>query len=124
MKAIHINPKTQTIREIEIPGFREGRGHMAAIYQTLKCERFDVVRLEGGDGIFIDDEGLLKDEPGPFFSLWGYPNPLAGHGLVLGCDQDGNSCDPVVTVQELRDWVVWLPTIQAATAYASRFEEA
>lgn len=122
MKAIHINPKTQTIREIEIPN--NGDELNPAIYAILECQLFDVVRLEGGDGIFVDDEGLLKDEPGPFFTLWGYPNPIAGHGLVLGCDEDGNSCAPVVTVQELRDWVVWLPTIQAAAAYANRFEEA
>lgn len=122
MKAIHINPKTQTIREIEIPN--NGDELNPAIYAILECQLFDVVRLEDGDGIFVDDEGLLKDEPGPFFTLWGYPNPIAGHGLVLGCDQDGNSCAPVVTAQELRDRVVWLPTIQAAAAYANRFEPA
>lgn len=123
MKAIHINPITQTIREIEIPSSSDG-GHLAAMYAVLECSLVDVVRLEDGDGIFVDDEGLLKDEPGPFFTLWGYPNPIAGHGLVLGCDEDGNSCAPVVTVQELRDRVVWLPTIQAAAAYANRFEPA
>jgi hypothetical protein len=122
MKAIHINPITQTIREIEIPN--NGDELNPAIYAILECQLFDVVRLEDGDGIFVDDEGLLKDEPGPFFTLWGYPNPIAGHGLVLGCDEDGNSCAPVVTVQEIRDRVVWLPTIQAAAAYANRFEPA
>lgn len=124
MKAIHINPKTQTIREIEIPagGFD---GHMTAIYETLECELFDVVRLESGnDGIFVDDEGLLKADPGPFFALWAGHGPLAGHGLVMGADEQGNSCSPVVTVEELESRIVWLPTIQAAAAYANRFEEA
>lgn len=123
MKAIHIDPTTKTVREIEIPDPATGE-HLSAIYAVLGCRAFDLVRLEGGDAVFVDDEGLLKDDPGPFFGLWGYPNPLAGHGLVLGADDDGNSCAPTVTVAEIEDWIVWLPTVYHAVAYSQRFEQA
>lgn len=45
------------------------------------------------DTIYVDDDGLLNHAHG-WFVLRGYPQPLAGKGLVLGTTRSGNSCSP------------------------------
>ena len=118
--ALLIDPEKQIIREVKIPS-SENPKHLQAIYAELNCSLVDIVRLDtGNDGVFVDDEGLLKTDPGPFFSFRGFPNPIAGRGLVLGADEDGNSCAPTVTSQELEEQIVWLPTIAAAVWYAAK----
>lgn len=101
----------QVVTEIEI---EEG---IEAIYAALSTtERpvdcFDVARIgDAGDGIFVDDNGLMTN-PTHFFSYrpsgavddYGHPC-LAGRGLILGCDEDGNSIAPKVTVEEVREAV-------------------
>jgi hypothetical protein len=75
----------------------------------------DVARMADGDGIFIDDEGLLTmnkdtrcfgltDEEGLVLER----QCLAGRGLVLGCDDEGETVAPKITLDELRRRVVWL----------------
>lgn len=90
----------RAVREIEI------ESGIDAIYEALSTEQnpvtcFDVCRIADGDGIFVDDEGLLK--PCDHFFIWkDYPQPLAGRGLILGCDEEGNSVAPRVTLEEAR----------------------
>lgn len=78
------------------------------IYALIDCECFDIARINAkGDGIFVDDEGLFKEEQA-FFIVKGYGNPLAGKGLVLGSDDEGNSVSPHITLDELRSRVMFV----------------
>jgi hypothetical protein len=102
MKAYLINPAEWTVTTVEHDDTT------ADIYRQVGCETFDVAHLPGGngDGIYIDDEGALKAEDNPegarWFALPGiHPWPLYGNGLVLGCDNAGDSKSPQIEREQL-----------------------
>lgn len=66
---------------------------LPSIYEALECFLFDVIRpkLHKLDAIYIDDEGLLAEEPIGAFSVKGYHGVFSGHGLVIGLDEEGAS---------------------------------
>jgi hypothetical protein len=75
VRVILINPYNQTIKEAVYGGdYRE-------IYDLIGCRTFDVVSLSDADDLYVDDEGLLKDD-NRYFS-WSGRN-FAGAGLILG----------------------------------------
>lgn len=105
MTAYLIDPANQTITQVEHSGdYRQ-------IYALIDCETFDVARLNKGDGIFIDDEGMMK--PNDLFIHEDYPNPLAGKGLVLGCNfETGESQSAQCTLEELKKKVAWAAPVR------------
>lgn len=93
MKAILIDPYEQTIKQVDYNGdFRQ-------IYDLIEVDTFDVARINNGDGIFVDDNGLYN-APTHFFEHADYPQPLAGKGLIIGCDAEGESVDCVSTLDD------------------------
>ena len=55
MRAILIDPFTETITEVEYSGdFKQ-------IYNLINCNTFTVSAISDADDLFLDDEGLLKD---------------------------------------------------------------
>ena len=91
-----INPIDRTVKEVEFDG-------LDSIYKLLDCTCIDAARLApyNGDGVYVDDEGLLKEEPEYFFKISGYPGTLAGKGLLHGVDDDGNSTAPKRDISEV-----------------------
>ena len=107
MKSILINPFDQTIKEAVYTGdFRE-------IYSLIDCTTFDVVRLSDADDLYVDDEGLLKDNR--YFS-WSGRN-FAGKALLLSHDDEGNSTATNFSLQDVKDMVEWLPEGHRETPY-------
>jgi len=98
MQAYLIDPVAKEIRPVDFDG------DYKSICRLIDCRTFTVVEIEGtgdpADIVFVDDEGLLND-PHFFFMLDSYPQPLAGFGLVLGTDDDGESVSPRITLEEL-----------------------
>lgn len=84
MKAVLINSKDRTITDVEFDGDWRSIGKM------IDCSLFTVISgLPGGDDIFVDDEGLLDcNADTRFFKLPWYDAPVAGNGLVLGCNHE------------------------------------
>lgn len=120
MNAYLIDPVARTITAVDYTG------KYTNIYDHIEADCFDLVRINcEGDAIFVDDEGLLKDDQS-FFMYEGYPSPLAGRGLVLGSDEEGESVSPKITLEELKanvsfgapvrfnDELVWLHDCHAA----------
>ena len=107
MKAILIDVKTQEIKEVEYDNTLQN------IYDLIDCRAFDLVRLNEVDGIFdsifVDDEGLLKDNLYFEYSDSGRVFQLAGSGLILGVDDEGNSIPPTLTVEDVKGKVNFLP---------------
>jgi hypothetical protein len=105
MRAILIDPFACTITEVEHTGNWRTIAPTLS-HETQPVELFDVVRLGLGDGIFVDDEGLMK-RPERFFVLASYhddngvPVPLAGKGLVIGSNAEGDARDAQVSL----DWI-------------------
>lgn len=106
-KAILIDAKAQEVREVNLDGSLQN------IYRELsndehKVDTFDVVRLENNDAIFVDDEGLLIEPAAPYYFVYGKSKwILAGNGLVIGTDDEGDSVDPKITVDEVRSRVTF-----------------
>ena len=102
MKAYLIDPNNRKITEVDYTGdFRN-------IYTHIGAECFDVARFGETDCVFVDDEGLIKGPVYQFFAVQGYPAPLAGKGLVLGTDEEGNSISPSIDLAWLKSNVYWV----------------
>lgn len=85
MNAYLIDPTDQTIETIHYDG------DWKSIYYFIGCDTFDVVQTSDGLSVYIDDEGMMKAEQS-FFTISGFPLPLAGRALVLGKpDEDGET---------------------------------
>lgn len=106
LTGILIDPFTRTVSAISLPTPHDYRN----IYRVIACELFDAVRIgDGFDSIFVDDEGLLKPAEGQaYFMFDGLPNPLAGKGLVLGVDDEGEDVSPAITLEQVAAKVEWI----------------
>ena len=104
MKAILIDVYNKDIKEVDYDGTLD------FIYFNLACRTFDVVRIDDVNSIFVDDEGLLRQNQLYFeYSASGRVFQLAGNGLVLGVDDEGNSISPTLTVEDVEGKVNFLP---------------
>jgi hypothetical protein len=99
MKAFLINPFDKTVSEVDYSGDYKD------IYKLINAELFDVVYIDGNNAIYVDDEGLFKNEQA-FFQV-GYAM-LAGYGLVLGTDDEGESISPAISLKDLAKKVTFL----------------
>ena len=99
MRALLINPFDQTVEEIEYSGnYRD-------IYKIIDCDIFTIAspntvcdrRLD----VFIDDEGLFKEDQA-FFMIAGYPQPLAGRGLLLESDDQGETIGTTESIESAK----------------------
>lgn len=98
MKAYLIDPVQRTVEEVNYTGDYQ------QIYELIGADCFDVCRINSaGDGIFVDDEGLLRYGLLPAFMTTLYGGPLAGRGLVLGVDSEGESVEPTISLESLRE---------------------
>jgi hypothetical protein len=77
-------------------------GDYKSIYTAIHCTEFALAEFDirTRDGVFVDDNGLLN-RPHFFFSINGYPQLLAGKGLVLGTDAEGETVSPAVSLETL-----------------------
>lgn len=79
-----IDPFAQTVTPVEYDG------DYRSIYKLIGCSTFTVASSSEGLDCYVDDEGLLNG-PTDFFVFEDYPQPLAGKGLVLSHDEEGDS---------------------------------
>lgn len=93
MRAYLIDPTNETVTEVDYDG------NYKSISRLIGCDYFTTVvltRTEDGwpaDTLFVDDEGLFVEDQ-RYFTIRGYNQPLAGKGLVLGTDAEGDSIEP------------------------------
>ena len=100
-----INPEEQTIERITLAG---GDGHLETVQRLLECRTITLAPLDGVDGVYCDDEGLLHNDVRHFFGVRGRAEPIAGRGLVLGVDGEGYDASASVTLDALRARVCFL----------------
>lgn len=112
MQAILIDPFTETIEVVDYSGDWQDISTLlgCSLFTTIDLGDNDIYDSDLGDSdtLYVDDEGLYVEDQ-RFFNLEGYPQPLAGRGLVLGYTPDGNSTDSSLTVSEIQDMVKWCP---------------
>jgi len=108
MKAFLINPFDRTVKQVEHTG---GLKNMCFL---IHCNLVTTVELNDQlDTLWIDDEGLLGDlETQAFFTYAGYKQPLAGYGLILGCDDEGASVEPKISIENVINSVKFLSLLE------------
>jgi hypothetical protein len=102
MKLIKIDPQNRTVEAIETPGTLQD------MYEILDCRMIDVcARQDNGDALTIDDEALFLEPQPAAFSYNGYGR-IHGVALLTGCDEEGETCEPTATIDEVIRNTKWL----------------
>lgn len=107
-KAYLINPFHQTIMIVDY----EYGGSFKQISQHISTEEvtdplFCAVDIDGEHTLYLDDEGLYREDQ-HFFNWKGYPQPLAGKGLIMGTDYEtGESVAPTLTLDEVSSQITF-----------------
>ena len=117
MKAILIDPKHRAIMQIDYNGdYKTIYEHLSftnSFGNSHKVRAFDVVRTPtGGDGIYVDDEGLFAPKQAWFtYRFNAHPMhqniPLVNKALVIGCDEEGNSTETTDTANAIKGRITW-----------------
>lgn len=95
MKGLLIDVHNRTVTEVEY-------SDLDSIYTLVKCELITTGGEYRGHTVYVDDEGLLKD-PKEFFQWPGYPDWLAGNGLLVGpVDAEGETTDITLDPREMK----------------------
>ena len=106
-RVIKIDPYNETVTYEYYHGYK-------SIYNIIKADLFDIVRVHKSNDVFVDDEGLLKLTPESKFFLWeGYPQPLAGIGMVAGNDGMGETVATTLSVNAVKDKIQFLDMTEA-----------
>jgi hypothetical protein len=75
-----------------------GRDHLTQMYEHLDCNLVDVVRLDDGLDMWLDDEGMYRHEINPLATLIAHLHghvhqPYWGPVLICSVDDEGDSVD-------------------------------
>ena len=122
VRGILIDPEAKTITEVE-----HDPRKFTQIYELLttslhKVETFDIVQLTPANALYVDDDGLSKT-PQVFFRVEGYPQPLAGRGLILGVDPEGNTVGATLPLDVVKARVTFYDTQPEVLGFEEREEE-
>ena len=101
----------------------ESDGKAESLKDLMKCDLFDVVVTYSGkhswlrssnsthnNVLFLDDEGLLKDNR--YFSLMDTPYggvPYAGRAVIITEDEDQKMIDSDLDLELLKERITWHP---------------
>lgn len=110
IKAILINVVDKTVTEVELNHSDESSNGLAEIYKLLNCtcitaaEAYIFTPLE--HALFVDDEGLLKDQPDGAFQI-GSGQVLSGNGLIVGIDEEGATISHNMIIEKFKEKVTF-----------------
>jgi len=84
---------------------------LSELYLTLGCEVVEYVQLDDHNFLYVDENGLMRDNPEPFFQIDGFA-PMAGRAIVFGIDRkNGKTTSSSITISDL--WgVISFPDIE------------
>lgn len=114
MRGILIDPWLKQIKEVECG---EGIEDMYRLMSNPLGPKVDVFCIglswPNGDVLYVDDEGLLKRGMRLFDPGRRDRQPLAGNGLILGSDNEGNSVDAKMLLTEVQTMIKWTDLVTA-----------
>jgi len=94
MKAIKLTADSMTVTEVDIPNTIEALWKEVGGYIEL------ALRFPNGDVLYVDEEGLLKEQE--HFQFWPYQQRIfAGNGVIVGSDDEGERQPCKSTVSEI-----------------------
>jgi hypothetical protein len=105
MRAIKIDVVNKDVYYVHIN--RDKRGsRLPDIYKHLDCSTIDSVNLAPGLDMYVDDEGLLRDEPIGAFKISGSDYVFSGHGLMVG-HIDGETVEPPILLHNAKKAIIF-----------------
>jgi len=113
VRAILIDPFACTVSETELDAEDYTALYPLLSHPTMPVDCYTAIQpdvLEGRDCLFVDDEGLLKD-PARFFTIDGFLQPLAGKGLILGAERNGDTAAAITNVTVVAQAVKFLEVV-------------
>ncbi|HPT70841.1 MAG TPA: hypothetical protein PLE74_01005 [Candidatus Cloacimonadota bacterium] len=104
MRAILINSKERTIREVQV----SDKNFLEDCYKHIGCSLIEVATTISESTLWVDEEGYCKKVESTFMIV-GCPQPFAGNGLFVGYDaeKDENK-DTDLTIADVIDIVRWM----------------
>lgn len=106
MKAVLIDPENTMIKDIELSD-DDGK-RFDELRELIGCRAFDFVQLyPNGDGIFIDDEGMLIEEQ-HFFHHINVEQSIAGKSVFVGIGDEGETTSPDMDAVDIHYHLTWL----------------
>lgn len=99
MKAIKIDVVKKTVEDIEISG------DLISMYKALECDCVTSVRITDDEILWVDDDGLLHDNPIGAFLFENYPQVLSGHGLILGVTGSGENRSTKLKSESIKELI-------------------
>ena len=103
IKAILIDTLNKEVKEVTYTHSEESS--LKEVYQLLRCNCitlaesyvFDPI----GHALFVDDEGLLLDEPFGAFQI-ANGQVLSGNGLIVSTDDEGETQSHFLNIEKLK----------------------
>jgi hypothetical protein len=104
-----IDPFARTVTQVERTA-ETSRERLQEIYALTQCATVDAIRPENsqGDVMYVDDDGLERDEQAFFFCRLFPYQAIAGRALWTGTTPQGNDRDPRSTLAHVIAHTVWL----------------
>jgi hypothetical protein len=78
VRGILIDPKTKIVASVRTAGTFD------ALYKLIGCTSVEPIFLSKSVVLYADEDGLLGEHPGPFFTIRGHEQPIAGRGIIFG----------------------------------------
>lgn len=109
MRAILIDSRNKEVKYVEL----DNHSVLKEWYRVIGCNLVCVAQyLDAKHSIIVDDEGAINGTSCGFYSL-DTRQHLFGNALVVATDEDGNSVDVTMTIEEFDELcpIVWFNTI-------------
>jgi hypothetical protein len=102
IKAILIDTLNKEVKEVT---YTEGENSLKEVYKLLHCNCItsadSYVFNPIGHTLFVDDEGLLVDEPIGAFQI-ANGQVLSGNGLIVSTDDEGETQSHYLNIEKLK----------------------
>jgi hypothetical protein len=106
-KVIVIDSAKREVYEASVGEYTDIYPLLGEGVHTFACP----VHFNESDVLYVDDEGLYnKFEGGYIMKDWHYP--ICGNGVICGGDEEGESADVTLSVDAVRDMVMWVDKAQ------------
>lgn len=120
IRGIVIDPWSKKVHAVIQRGWGLSEMYAALSHEKNAVEDINSVSL-GRIYLWVDGEGQLKPDI-PCWKLNGYPQPLAGKGLLLGIDEAGENCQCNLDVTHVKSMITWTTLSTSGRLTAPRLE--
>ena len=101
LRAILIDPFLRVISEVNVDN------DLQSFYDILNIRSLAMVNIDNTNSLYIDDEGLLNNS-NSLFKIASYAQPLAGSALVVAHNEEGETVETTLSIDQIRSMVEWV----------------